>query len=137
MKKIFIVSILLVPLMLMTNQIAYSGGEGPPPGLTEKFVGPTIDAVLGLRDSSTVLNYIDLLLSGICNGTPFSTYVEGYFPGSVATITEVGLINQRLTIAGICNNENRYELNCINVKNFANKGGMVIADVVIVFVVPR
>jgi len=137
MKKTLLVGILLIPLMLMTNQIAYGGGEGPAPGSTEKLVGPTIDAVLGLKDSTDSPGNVALLLSGICNGTQFSIYVPDYLPGDVAGITAGDLINRRVELTGICNNNIKYTLNCINVKNFFNAGGMVIADVVIVFVVPR
>jgi|MudIll2142460700_1097286.scaffolds.fasta_scaffold00234_6 hypothetical protein len=139
MKKTLLVGILLIPLMLMTNQIAYGGGEGPAPGSTEKLVGPTIDAVLGLINSTVAPGYVALLLSGICNGTPFSVYDPDYLPGDVEGINAGDLINQRVEISGICNNNTKYVLNCINVKNFAkaDDNSMIIADVVIVFVVPR
>jgi hypothetical protein len=137
MKRMLLVILLAIPLMLLTNQIAYGGAEGPPPGSNEKLVGPTIDAVLGLKDSTDSPGNVALLLSGICNGTPFSIYDPDYLPGSVTGINAGDLINRRVELTGICNNNAKYTLNCINVKNFVNAGGMVIADVVIVFVVPR
>ncbi len=132
MKKILLVTLLLIPLMLMTNQIAYGGGE--PTNPNEKIVGPSIEAVLGLKDRG---EGIDLLLSGVCNGTPFTYYDADYLPSFVGTITPEQLVDQRLEIVGICNSSKKSKLICVDVKNFANDGGMVIADVVIMFVVPK
>lgn len=137
MKKILIVSVLLIPLMLFTNQVAYCGGEPPTPG-TEKLVGPTIEAVIGLREINiSGTDYVSLLLSGVCNGTPFTFYDADFAPGDLRSVEAGNLINYRLDIVGICNNNNKYTLNCVDVKNFYKDGGMAIAEVVIMFVVPK
>ena len=144
MKKILIVSILLIPLMLIP--IAFAGEPGIGAGAGERLVGPTIDGILGIINSST--GDIDVSVSGICNGQLFTVTLNNYMGASVnLSLIDAGqLPGWRIAtvyypqIAGICNPKPGLEFMITAVKKF-NKYtdnyppiGQIIAEVTIMLV---
>jgi hypothetical protein len=121
MKKILIVSILLIPLMLVP--IAFAGEPGPGAGPGERLVGPTIDGVLGIINNSS--SGIDVSVSGICNGQPFAVTLYDYLPNvDLSAVDASQLIGWRVAtayypqIAGICNSKPGLEFMITAVKQF-------------------
>jgi hypothetical protein len=144
MKKILVVGILLIPLMLIP--IAFAGEPGPDPGAGYRLVGPSVDAVLGIINSSS--GDVDVSLSGICNGQLFTLTLENFksAPINLATVTVANIIGERAAtayfpqIAELCNPKPGLEFMIIDVKKF-NKYivhyppiGQITADVTIMFV---
>jgi hypothetical protein len=138
MKKILLVSILLIPLMLIGNQIAYAGGESPLPG--ESVIGPTMDGIVWL----TPLAILDcqVCLAGVflgnCNGKPF--VIDRDIPGSIDTVTPGNFIDFRILNAGPpgCRSPGGgEELIITAVKNFDKNSERVLADVDLKFVISK
>jgi len=143
MKKILLVSILLISSILITTPIGYAGEPGPGAGPGERLVGPTIDAIIGIRPTSIPNGCSDVVLSGICNGQPFAISKPCILPGDLTTTLGDYLVGQRIPLTDIptiCNPKLGQELMIVGVKNFVNTGyndpgaGQAIADVVLMFV---
>jgi hypothetical protein len=149
MKKIFIVSILLIPLMLFS--IGFAAEPGPGAGAGERLVGPTINAVLGIINTPLIAPRVgvgmDVSVSGICNGQLFTVTLPDYLDNiDLSTVTVEELIGWRVAtayypdIAGICNSKPGLEFMIIDVKKFNNYSSnpapyrQITAEVTIMFV---
>ena len=140
MKKILLVSILLIPLMLAGNEMAYAGGE---PGGRVSIIGPTMDGVVWLTPPSIYQGCIDGVFLGNCNGKPFAIERLGVFCGNLGDVVAAGqngLLNFVLLDAGPvgCRSISGGEdLIITAVKNFSKGETQVLADVDLKFVIPK
>jgi len=133
MKSMLLIISLSISLMLVGNQIAYSGGEGPQPG--ESILGPTMDGVVWITPIS---GSIDGVFLGNCNGKPI--VVAYSLPNGFDTVTIDSLVNYRVGPYGPpgCRSEFGGEYLIITaVKNFDKNDERILADVDIKFVIPK
>ena len=143
MKKILLVSILLIPLMLIATPIGYAANPPMPPVAGERLVGPTTDGIIGIAYTPGTLGTLgnaDILLWGTCNNQAiqydFFTPNVGDF---VSGLTEDGLLYQRFMapVGGFCNSSNsEKELIIVNVKKFYKSlsSPHIIAEVTFMFI---
>jgi hypothetical protein len=142
MKKILLVSILLIPLMLIVVPIGYAGNP-PPPGPDEKFVGPAIVGTIQIQPGGS-LGGFTATFSGQCRGTDFSIGPFD-FGASFDSVTPEILEGQTLGYAG-----DQIPLNCapskggfdtevriFNVTDFKKIGNLITAHVVALSLVPK
>ena len=131
-----IMALFIVSVCFFNTALA---GEGGPPGDGQRLVGPVIEAILGLADSTTSPGYIEGVLLGNCNGKSFEIIVPGgIYPGSVVTIHAGewdlgGLLNLHINAPRICNPKPGALLNVVGVKKFYNSGKYVLAELTLMF----
>jgi hypothetical protein len=143
MKKILLVSILLIPLMLTVVPIGYAGNPPPPPP-DMKFVGPNIGGTIQITPSLCVEGWITATFSGKCECTHF-TIGPVNFGGSFDTVTPDVLEGQTLGYVG-----DQIPLDCatkkagygteviiFNVTEFSKIGNVITAHIVAKFLVPK
>ncbi len=142
MKKILLVSILIIPLMLITAAIGYAA-EPPPPGYT--IGGPSVVGTLTLQnlrdDAGNETGLITVTFRGFCK----VEYVKMklcyfYLPvDSFASITKDMLLNYVLQGEGPpdcysgCGGE---DIIITKVLLFRKKGDTITADVIFRFLIP-
>jgi hypothetical protein len=140
MKKILLVSILLIPLTWITTSISY-GGE---PGFPYTIEGPAIFGVLTLenqRDSDgNELGFMTVTFRGLCRIEYVKIKVcEWPTGGPFELITPEALYHASLDFYGPpdCKSECGGETLIItNVRKFKKIGDKIIAEVVVKFAIP-
>jgi len=141
MKKILLVSILLIPLMSIITPISY-GGE---PSFPYTIQGPSIFGVLTLvnqRDQDgNELGYMTVTFRGFCRIEYVKIKLcEWPLGGPFDLITPESLIHASLDFAGPpdCRSECGGETLIItDIRKFKKIGDKVVADVVAKFAIPQ
>jgi len=131
-----LITLLAIPLMLVTGQIAYGGpNPGPPVGM--HLSGPAIVGTITI--TSTAYGWILANFQGHCKGQPV-TIVSTPIPLDITSVTEEILEGYNLSYIGPpgCRSDFGGELILINtVTKFTQFGDdMITADAVILFAVP-